>query len=405
MKTTPNTPSKSASFAHVIYDEAMRRARDLIPFLREHADATEHTTYLPPAVEAELHRTGLFRYHQPRAWGGMELDFIAYFDIPEMLARGDCSVGWNVANLSSHQRNVAMFSGEAQQEMWGENPDCLITSGIAFAQGRGVPVEGGIRLTGRWSFCSGVDISQWNMLGCQVRDGEQVVDYLYCMVRRADYDIIDDWQTLGMRGTGSRSVRCDNVFVPAYRTQSMYASKPGHEFPGLCINTNPTFKVPASSLGGHCIAGAIVGNAQAALDASIELVKSRSTSYTGAKMRDFQTVQLRIGAAAAKIDAARLVLRNDCLTADALIKSGKQLDLEMKVRNKRNCAAAVKMCTEAVDSLVEMAGANGIYDSFPLQRMFRDAHAAAAHINFNTDVQLTPWAIVTLGGEFKSPAM
>ncbi len=67
----------------------------------------------------------------------MELDFIAYFDIPEMLARGDCSVGWNVAHLSSHHRNVAMFCGEAQQEMWGGNRDCLITSGIAFAQGRG----------------------------------------------------------------------------------------------------------------------------------------------------------------------------------------------------------------------------------------------------------------------------
>jgi 3-hydroxy-9,10-secoandrosta-1,3,5(10)-triene-9,17-dione monooxygenase len=122
-------------------------------------------------------------------------------------------------------------------------------------------------------------------------------------------------------------------------------------------------------------------------------------------MRDFQSVQLRIGAAGAKIDAARLVLRTDCLTADATIQSGKSLDLEAKVRNKRNCAAAVKLCTEAVDSLVELAGANGIYDSAPLQRMFRDAHAAAAHINFNMDVQLAPWALVKLGGEFRSPVM
>ena len=399
------TENKSISFATITYDEALRRAQELIPFLREHADAAERATRMLPAVEAALHRAGLFRYHQPKAWGGMELDFIAYVDIPEMLARGDCSVGWNIANLSSHHRNVAMFSERAQQEMWGENPDCLVASGIAFAQGRARTVDGGIRLTGRWSFCSGVDIAQWNMLGCQLREGEQVVDYLYCMVRRDDYEIIDDWQTLGMRGTGSRSVRCDDVFVPTHRTQSMHAAKPGHEFPGLRINTHRTFKVPASSLGGHCIAAAIVGNAQAALDTTIELVKSRSTSYTAAKMRDFQSVQLRIGDAGARIDAARLVLRNDCLTADAIIKSGKQLDLEMKVRNKRNCAAAVKMCTQAVDSLVEMAGANGIYDSYPLQRMFRDAHAAAAHINFNIDVQLTPWAIVTLGGEFKSPVM
>ena len=259
-----------------------------------------------------------------------------------MLARGDCSVGWNVANLSSHHRNVAHFCEAAQQEMWGENPDCLIASGIAFAQGRGEVVEGGIRLSGRWSFSSGVDISQWNMLGCQLRDGregregDKIVDYLYCMVPRAQYEIIDDWQTLGMRGTGSRSVKCENVFVPAHRTQSMFASKPGHEFPGLRINTNPTFKVPASSLGGHCIAGAITGNAQAAVDTMIEMVKSRSTSYTGANMRDFHSVQFRVGTAAAKVDAARLILRNDCLQADEMARAGKTLDLEAKVKNKRN---------------------------------------------------------------------
>ena len=185
----------------------------------------------------------------------------------------------------------------------------------------------------------------------------------------------------------------------------MFASKPGHEFPGLRINTNPTFKVPASSLGGHCIAGAITGNVQAAVDTVIEMVKSRSTSYTGAAMRDFHSVQFRVGTAAAQGDAARLILRNDCLQADAMAKAGKTLDLEAKVRNKRNCATAVKFCIEAIDSLAEMAGANGIYDSQPLQRMFRDAHAAAAHINFNVDVQLTPWALVKFGGEFKSPVM
>ncbi len=402
MTATP----KFNDFSHITYDEALQRARDLIPFLREHADASDRATRMVPEVEAALHRAGLFRYHQPKAWGGMELDFVAYFDIPEMLARGDCSVGWNVANLSSHHRNVAMFSGQAQQEMWGENPDCLIASGIAYMQGRGRLVDGGLMLTGRWSFSSGVDVAQWNMLACQVRGADdKILDYRYCMVPRAQYEIIDDWQTLGMRGTGSRSVRCDNVFVPEHRTQSMYVTRPGHEFPGLRINTNPTFKVPASSLGGHCIAGAIVGNAQAAVDAAIEMVKSRSTSYTGAKMRDFQSVQLRVGAAAAKVDAARLVLRNDCLQADATIKSGRSLTLEEKLRNKRNCAASVRLCVEAVDSLVEMAGANGIYDSAPLQRLFRDAHAAAAHINFSTDVQLAPWALLSLGGEYKLPTM
>ncbi len=401
------TNVQPGNFAGITYEEALRRARELIPFLREHANEAEARRGMAPAVEAALHRAGLFRYHQPKAWGGMELDFIAYFDIPEMLARGDCSVGWNAANLSSHHRNVTMFDERAQNEIWGGNPDALIASGIAYIQGRGLLVDGGLMLSGQWSFCSGVDVGQWNMLACQVKASEDgpVLDHRYCMVPRGEYEILDDWHTLGMRGTGSRSVRCKDVFVPEYRTQSNMVSRPGHEYPGLRIHTNPTFKVPAASLGGHCIAGAMTGNAQAAVDVTIDLVKSRSTSYTGAKMRDFQSVQLRIGMAAAKVDAARALLREDCLRADAICKSGKTLDLEEKVRNKRNCAAALKLCNEAVDSLMEMAGANGIYDSAPLQRIFRDAHSGTAHINFNTDVQLAPWAIVTLGGDYRSPVM
>jgi 3-hydroxy-9,10-secoandrosta-1,3,5(10)-triene-9,17-dione monooxygenase len=402
-----DSAEQKTGFADVGYDEALRRARELIPFLREHAEAGDAHRGMIPEVEAALHRTGLFRYHQPKAWGGMELDFVAYFDIPEMLARGDCSVGWNVANLSSHHRNVAMFSEQAHHDIWGPNRDVLVSSGIAYIQGRGRPVDGGLMLSGQWSFCSGVDVAQWNMLACQVKDRDDgpVLDHVYCMVPRERYDIIDDWRTLGMRGTGSRSVRCKDVFVPQHRVQSNVVSRPGHDYPGLRIHTNPTFQVPAASLGGHCIAGAIVGNAQAAVDTTIDMVKARSTSYTGAKMRDFQSVQLRIGMAAAKVDAARASLRDDCLRAQELYKAGKTLTLEEKVRNKRNCAAAIRLCTEAVDALMELAGANGIYDSAPLQRIFRDAHAGTAHINFNIDVQLAPWAIVALGGEFRSPIM
>mgnify|MGYP003347298323 CR=1 FL=1 len=403
-----DTATTRNDFSNIGYDEAMRRCEAILPLLREEAPVAEARRGLSPRVEAELHRTGLFRYHQPKAWGGMELPFVAYFDIPEMLARGDCSVGWNMANLSSHHRNLAMWGEQIQREAWTENPDCLIASGIAFFQGRGIPVEGGIRLNGKWSFCSGVDVAQWNMLACRVMESEtsdKVIDYRYCMVRREEYEILDDWYTLGMRGTGSRSVRCDNVFIADYRTQSMYAARPGHEMPGLKINTHPCFAVPASALGGHCIAGAIIGNAQAAVDEAIAIVKARSTAYTGAKMRDFQTVQLRIGMAGAKVDAARGLLRNDCLESESAIAKGSVLSLDDKLRYKRNAAAAVKLANEAVDSLSEMAGAIGIYDSAPLQRMFRDAHSAGAHINFSTDVHCTPWALYVLGGDYKSPTM
>jgi len=105
------------------------------------------------------------------------------------------------------------------------------------------------------------------------------------------------------------------------------------------------------------------------------------------------------------VDAAALLMRNDCLEAQSLSEQGKTLDVEARLRYKRNCALAARMCVEAVDSLHEMAGANGIYDRYPLQRMFRDQRAAAGHFSFSTDAQLPPWGLVALGGEFKSPTL
>ncbi|MCC7486735.1 MAG: acyl-CoA dehydrogenase family protein [Burkholderiales bacterium] len=400
-----DTTEKPAGFAGVGYDEAMRRARELVPFLREQAPHCEQARRLTPAVMDALHRTGMLRYLQPKAWGGMELPFVAYFDIPEILSRGDASAGWTVTNLASHHRILGWWGAQAQAEVWGPNPDAGIASGIAFQQGRAVPAEGGVVLSGEWNFSSGTDHSDWSMLACTAREGERVVDYLYCLLHRSQYEVVDDWQVLGMRATSSKTVRCRDEFVPAYRTVSMHLARPGHTWPGLAINPNPHLRIPTSALGGHGIGGCQVGNARAALELTIELVKSRSTNYTGARMRDFQTVQLRIGAAGARIDAAALLLRSDILEAQRVHEEGGSLDLETRLRYKRNAAMAGKLCVEAVDLLHEMVGANGIYDSYPLQRIYRDAHAAAGHFSFSTDAQLTPWGLVALGGEIRSPTL
>ena len=393
------------SFADVGYDEALRRAESLIPLLKQHASESERLTHMAPAVLAAFHESGLFRYMQPKRWGGMELDFVAVFDIPEMLGRGDASAAWTFTNLSAHHRLLALWDPKAQEEIWGDNPDMLIASGIAFAQGSAVKVDGGYRINGRWGFSSGVDVSTWNMLACRVLDGEKVVDYRMCLVPLPDFEIIDDWQTLGMRGTGSRTVQCKDVFVPEHRAVSMYTQRPGFEYPGWKVNTAAQYRIPLSGFGGTGIGGSMIGNARAMLDAAIEIVKSRSTAYTGAKMRDFQTVQLRIGMAGAKIDAARLLLRTDCVEAQRILEAGGTIDIPARLRYKRNSSAGLKLVLEAVDSLFEMAGANGIYDHSPLQRMYRDAHAGGAHINFNCDVNVPPWALVSLGGEFKSPTL
>jgi 3-hydroxy-9,10-secoandrosta-1,3,5(10)-triene-9,17-dione monooxygenase len=392
-------------FADVDSTEALRRAWSLVPLLKEHAAAGEAATKVAPPVMEALHATGLLRYLQPKRWGGMELEFVSMFDIPQVLAQGDASASWTVVNLAGHHRMLTFWDERAQEEIWGEDPDAGIASGIAFVQGEARRVDGGLVLSGQWGFSSGVDYAQWNQLACVVKEDGKPVDWCMCLVPLPDFEIIDDWQTLGMRGTGSRSVRCKEVFVPEHRVVSFHVNRPGHEFPGLRLNTNPMYRIPLPAYAGYGIGGCLIGNAQAALDTTIELVKARSTSYTGARMRDFQAVQLRIGTAGAKIDAARAWMRQDCIDGHRTAAEGRAFDVEMKLRYRRNGAFAIRLVTEAVDCLHELAGAHGIYDSYPLQRMFRDAHAGAAHINFSIDTQLPSWGLVALGGEFKSPTI
>lgn len=393
------------AFAGVGYDEAMAQARALVPVLRERADRAEGGREMEPATLADLHRTGLLRFHQPRRWGGMELDFVALFDIPAEIGRGCASTSWNVANLGVHHWMLALYDERAQEEVWGKNPEAVIASGIAYPQGRARRVEGGLVVSGFWNFSSGVDAADWNMLAVIVRDGDRVVDHRMCLVPRGDYEIVDDWHVLGMRSTGSKSVRATDVFVPEHRALSMYLARGGSDFPGARANPNPLYRVPLAALGSHCLAGAGVGNAQAALELTIEAIRERSTSYTAARMRDFQAVQLRVARAGAQVDAARLSIRADCLEAQRIAAEGRAPSIEDKLRFKRNVAYAMELCTEAVDALHALAGANGIYDRYPIQRLFRDQHALSAHIGFSWDAQGAPWALVALGGEFSSPTL
>ena len=390
-------------FSGVSFAEALERARALVPTLRKRAAEMEEARQLLPETEAELHASGLLRFAQPKRWGGMELDYVALFDIPAEVGRGCTSTAWSVANLAIHHWMLALYDERAQEEVWRENPDAIIASGIAYPQGSAKRVDGGLVISGYWNFSSGVDGSHWNMLAVTVRDGDKVVDHCMCLVPRGDYQVIDDWQVLGMRGTGSKSVKVTDLFVPAHRALSMYLARGGAEFPGARTNPNPVYRVPLSGMGSHCIAGAAVGNAQAALELSCEAVGERSTNYTVSRMRDFQTIQLRVSAAGARINAARLIARNDCLEGQAIAETGREPTLEEKLRWKRNIAYAVQICTEAVDSLHGMAGAKGIYDHYPIQRLFRDAHSLMGHIGFSWDAQGAPWGQVALGGDYPAP--
>lgn len=401
-----NAPERiRTDFSHVTYDQAIASAMDLIPVLRERAPRCEEVGALLPENAADLHRTGLARILQPKRWGGMELPYHAIFDIPEIVARGCISTAWSLSNLLAHHWMLAFYEEEAQCEVWETDPDAFIASGIAFPQGRGRMVDGGIELSGLWNFSSAVTPSTWNMLACVVRDGDKILDYRMCLVPMSEYEVLDDWQVMGLKGTGSRSVKCDKVFVPHHRALSMIHHRRGEPFPGWRTNPQPVFRVPFGGLSGHCLLGCLVGNAQAMFDAVTGMVKERSTSYTGLKMRDLGTVQARIGLAGAQIDAARTLAHADCAEGQRMAEDGIEATLELKLRQKRNCAFGAKLATDAVDTLYALAGANGLYTRGPMERIFRDQHAAASHISFSIDAQTSAWGLAAAGGEITNPVL
>jgi 3-hydroxy-9,10-secoandrosta-1,3,5(10)-triene-9,17-dione monooxygenase len=389
----------------VRYDDAIERARMLIPRLRDRAAQAEAARRLPSETLRDLHASGLIRSLQPKRWGGMELDFVAYVDIPLELARGCASTSWNVANLMMHDWLVAMYEEHAQEEVWGENPEALIAAAVAYPQGHARRVDGGFVIGGCWNFCSGVDTADWNLLAVVVRDGDTVVDHRMCLVPKSHYQVIDDWHVLGMRATASMTVTVDELFVPEHRALCTYDIRGGNCFPGGRANPNPLYRIPLSAMGAHGIGGCAAGNAEAALEHTISNVKARSTSYAGAKMRDFQVVQLRTGGAGARIEAARRVLHADCVEAHGLAQCAAMPDIDTKLKWKRNLAYATQLCTEAVDALHTMAGANGIYEQYPLERMLRDAHAIAGHIMHSFDMHATAWGYAALGGVTVNPTL
>ena len=394
-------------FSGVDYDEAMRRARALVPTLRERAHQSEDARVLLRENEQLLHETGLFRFHQPRAFGGMELPFVAVVDIVAELGRGCPSTAWNVGNLGAHHWILAFYDPETQHEVWDANPDALIASSIALAAGRARQADGGFVVSGRWPFSSGVDNSEWNMLAVTVYgdDGKTPLDWRLCLVPRSDYEIIDTWQAMGMVGTGSKDIAVTERFVPERRALPLVRCRGGLEHPGAALNAAALFRIPVVASAGHPLGSAALGAAQGAYDLFLESMAKRAGTYTGAKVADFQAVQIKVARARCLIDSARDLMRQSAIEFQRAAEHDEVPDLETKLRFRAHSAFAVNQAREAVETLWSCYGANGIYTRDPLQRHLRDVLAINQHFSFNFDIAGAAYGLVALGGSFASPTM
>ena len=400
-------PQPRRDFSSVEYDEAMRRARVAVPVLRERARASEDARVLTRENEQLLHETGLFRFHQPKAFGGMELEFVALVDIVAELARGCPSTAWNVGNLACHHWILGYYHPDTQREVWDANPDALIASSIALAAGRARKADGGFVVSGRWPFSSGVDNSDWNMLAVTVYgdDGKTAIDWRLCLVPKSDYEIIDTWYAMGMSATGSKDIAVTERFVPERRALALPLCRGGLEHPGAAVNAGPLFRIPIVAAAALPLAPAALGAAEGAYELFLASMAKRVGTYTGAKVADFQAVQIKIARARCLIDSARQVLRQSAIEFQASAARNEVPDLATKLRFRAQGAFAVNQAREAVETLWSCYGAQGLYTRDPLQRHLRDAIAMAQHFSFNFDIAGSAFGLHALGGSYANPTM
>ena len=380
------------------YAAIVARAKALIPTLRERAAETEALRRLPPETERDLHDAGLFRIVQPKRVGGSELDYVALVDCADALAQADASVAWNFANLASHHWMLAMFDRRAQDAVWNKDAKALIASSFIFPAGRARKVDGGYVLNGHWPFSSGVESCDWNMLASVVSSDDEAdgIEYRIFLLNNSEYRINDTWNATGLCGTGSNDVRVTDAFIADQMTVAV-SDLTGGPTPGSAVNPNPLYALPVFSLFPYVLSGVGLGNAQACLNDYVEFARHRASTYNRAKVSDMQTTQIKIAEASAKIDAARLVMRTNCIDAMVDARNGRIPDIADKTRLRRDGAFSVNLCTDAVSLLFAASGARSLFTSGALQRQFRDAHAVNSHLAFNFDAAGTNYGRVALG--------
>src|SRR5882724_11710114 len=327
-------------------------ARALIPELRNRAARTEELRRLPPETERDLHDAGLFRIVQPKRVGGSELDYVSLVDCADALGQADASVAWNFANLASHHWMLGMFDRHAQDAVWDRDANALIASSFIFPAGRARKVDGGYVLNGHWPFSSGVESCDWNMLASVVSSDDEAdgIEYRLFLLNRSEYKINDTWNATGLCGTGSNDVWVEDAFVAEKMTVAV-SELTGGPTPGSVVNPNALYALPVFSLFPYVLSGVGLGNAQACLDDYVEFARHRASTYNRAKLSDMQTTQIKIAEASAKIDAARLLMRTNCINAMADARRDHVPDIAEKTRLRRDGAFSINLCTDAVSLL------------------------------------------------------
>ena len=364
----------SASAVVPVPEDMLARVQGLIPALRERAGETERLRRIPDSTLAELQAAEVFHLLSPKAVGGLGMGLETYGEVVRRLARGCASTAWTVGHLIEHVWMLARWPRQAQDEVFANGPAPLAAA-TGSPVGVAGKVPGGYSITGRWSFASGVMHSEWALLAAQ-HGGVR----LQCLVPLADVEVLDIWQTAGLRGTGSNDIRAENLFVPEHRALD-WELLGAEANPGSVLHQDPLLHTSMGPLLNLVAPAAALGSAEYAVELFGELMTVRKVKHTvEARQADSPLAQVRYAQAYGLVATARLhwleAIR--VVTASHARRPATMTDRE-RGEYRLSLALSGEASAEAVR--VVMAGSGGSVHrlSHPLQRIQRDVNVLMNH--------------------------
>ncbi|HUO93024.1 MAG TPA: acyl-CoA dehydrogenase family protein [Rhizomicrobium sp.] len=377
--------------------ELMRRARELVPVVAGRAADCEEQRRVPDETVADFEKAGFYRIVQPSRYGGYEMSPLVLFRVAMEIARGCPSSAWCLCVVGIHNWELALLDPRAAEDVWGKDPDTRISSSYA-PFGTVEKAEGGFYISGRWPWSSGCDHCSWAFLGGLAPAEGPAPDMRAFLIPRSDYEIVDDWHVIGLKGTGSKEIVVKRAFVPDYRTHR-FSEAFLMQDPGRKEFTAPCYRYPFGIVFAYCLASVVLGMADGAVETFCAQMKSRRDSYTHAASIEDPFVRQRVAEADAIVRGLHARLETNFADMTGYIARGEPIPLITRVNNKWDAQTIGKDAMRAIELMFKASGGRGLRLSNPMQRYFRDAHAASNHAYLNADKGSLNAGFVAMGGE------
>ncbi len=344
----------------------LENVRSLDDLLRAHSDRHEQDRRLAFEVVEAMKSANVFRMYVPFAYNGPNLDPITATSAVAAMAQSDAASAWCavIASLTSHCAGV--LDPSVADAVFGDQRN--VVCGAYAPSGRGVSVDNGWVVNGRWAWGSGSPFADWMTGGTITDDGA----FHQMLFRRSDVELLDNWYSSGLRGTGSHDFIATDVFVERGYSLQIGVSAPTTD---AAIARMPLFPLFCSG-----IAAVMIGIARRAIEEITALALTKKPAQANKTLANSAIIQVDVARAEAMIRSSWSYLIDELSAAWELVERGDRVPTDVRLR-ARLAAAHIggEMC-RAVDLCYHAGGGTAVYSDSPLQRCFRDVHTAAAHI-------------------------